>query len=261
MALKKSGVRVSLAPFVLRFAFQWSLCPFFLLVCLLLILIAPLCVSVSAQQPNSELPEAVLYAMSNAQGGITLSVAYRDKVLRKQVESEVGTLAARLKLSPLSRLDLKTEPSISGGTPSTSAYVKLSGELPANNGYPILLPFLEAFRGHKQILIVIPADTHFDVDRTDQVASTEAYRVQWMRGQEGAYQYEVKFQDPEAVLSEPVFHAVISLHSNSDASSSDSVTRVGSTGSQYTLLLLAILGGITLVGGVLLVIRHRRVMT
>lgn len=243
MALKKSRVRVSLAPFFLVLSFLLS-CVF-----------SP---SASAQKVSSKIPDLVAYVIALPDGTLKISIAYRDLVSRNEALKEGETLAKNLSLTLVAKPSVKIEKG-GDGLQATSIDLRGRGQLPARDAMPDLLPFLSAFRTRRQMALIVPADIKFDADRQDRVAQNEAYRVQWDRTQDGAYQYRIDFRDREATLPPPVFHIVARQEVPVSGSLQTSDPPLQNAPQKMILFVLALLAGISLVGGVLLLIRRGRV--
>ena len=243
MALKKSRVRVSLAPFFLVLSFLLSCASSF---------------SASAQKVSSQIPDLVAYVIALPDGTLKISIAYRDLVSRKEALQEGETLANNLSLNLVAKPSVKIEKG-GDGLKATSVDLRGRGQLPARDAMPDLLPFLNAFRSRKQMALIVPADIKFEVDRQDRVAQNEAYRVQWDRTQDGAYQYRVDFRDREATLTPPIFHVVAKQETPASVSLQTSDRPLQNAPQKMILFVLALLAGISLIGGVLLLIRRGRV--
>ncbi len=237
MALKKSGVRVSLAPFV-----------FFGL------LFPSSCVMGQLSRP-SQIPDAVLYAFPGSDGTVKISVAYRAAVASRMATGEIQALVRSLGLTPLQKPQIKTEAGADGSR-ATSTQVRLQGQLRGRDQLPDLLPFVAAFRGRKQIEVIIPASVSFGSLRNDQKADNRAYSVYWDRSQDGAYQFLITFHDPKAPLESPRFDLLPLASKARPEASSLPETRRSSSPLPFVLGLISLVAGIFVFSGVLLLIRR-----
>ena len=239
MALKKSGVRVSLAPFFLAFACFADTSP------------------AISQTPPPAVPELVLYVLAPGNGSIQLSIAYRDKLAGTRVNSDLSSLAARISLSSAQRPVITTDRDGNGAT-VTSASLSGAGSLPVRDGIPDPVPLIEALRTHARFEIVIPRDVSFRDDPREFIADNEAYSLRWARSSDGAFQYSVWMKDKSKPVMAPMYKAVGSLTKNNKTQPLDAPIPETQSSNSAKLLMLAAMGGIFLIGGVMLMVRRGR---
>ena len=179
MALKRSGVRASSAPYnplsfprclrVIRSSVRFSVCSslirFLRLVCTIGVLTVG-AAGVDAQLPSQKASsgtrtDVILFVLPNGPTSARIGLAYRKRIPHAQVRREIKRLiaAAGWKLSrDLSITDKTVRPDVpSRFPPTTSATFGVADAPQFQDNAPVLLPYLQAFQAWNRIEVLFKA--------------------------------------------------------------------------------------------------------
>ncbi len=210
MALKRSGVRASSAPFHIctlkpGSKTRFILC-FYLLFSLFLWQYAGIS-AVHAQNRQREplfLPAVTIlvvqYASSNQ---ARVAVAYDSILPQSEVMADIARLA-RIAGTQAADVHITQEANRKGRAKTTAVDFFLLNAPPIANGEPQILPYLMGFQNRKRLEIVFSTGAHFVADSL-AVADTPQALVRRFTEAQGGIRYEAEIRDAKATLPGIVF--------------------------------------------------------
>lgn len=210
MALKRSGVRASSAPFHICTLKPGSKTRFilcFYLLCSLFLWqyagISPLLAQNKQREPLF-LPAVTILVIQHASSNqARVAVAYDSLLREAEVRADIQRLAAAMGTQVLD-VHITQEPNRRGQIKTTATDFSLLSVPPLRGGEPQILPYLVGFQNRNRLEVVFSTGSYFNAD-SRAVSDTPQVLVRRFTDAQGGIRYEAEIRDAKGQVSVPVF--------------------------------------------------------